>query len=325
VRRVVAYGPACVGNVAAGFDVLGAAMAPLDGGLWGDRVEVREAAAFSLTCSGPFAHLLPCNPEDNLAWKACEAFARRLGRALPPLALRLEKGLPVASGLGSSSATVVATLRALDAFLGHPLAPPEEDAVLLAAAGEAEAHAAGSAHLDNVAPALLGGLRLVSADGRAHALPFPPELRFVLISPELTLSTRAARAALPRQVPLQLAVAHAQNLASLVHALHTADLGLLQACLRDLLAEPHRAGLVPGFRAVQAAAMERGALGCSLSGSGPAAFAVAEHGLADEIGAAMGRAWAAAGIAARIVHCNLDHQGARVLEAEGGAATDEVP
>jgi homoserine kinase len=311
VRRVLAYGPACIGNVAAGFDVLGAAVAPIDGGLWGDRVEVREAAAFRLTWAGPFAHLLPREPAENLVWKACEAFARRLGQPLPPLAAHLEKGLPVGSGLGSSSATVVATLRALDAFLGHPL---DEDA-LLAAAGEAEAHASGAAHLDNVAPALLGGLRLVAPDGRAHPLPFPSGLRFVLASPELSLATRAARAALPRQVPLELAAAHAQNLAALVHALHTDDRELLRACLRDPLAEPHRADLVPGFRAVQAAALGLGALGCSLSGSGPAVFAVAEHAAAEGIGAAMCRAWAAAGVAARAVHCTLDPAGARVLEA----------
>jgi homoserine kinase len=312
VKRVLAYGPACIGNVAAGFDVLGAALAPEEGGLWGDRVEVRRAAELALVCSGPFAGRLPAEPTENLAWKACQAFARRFGRALPPFELRLHKGLPVASGLGSSSATVVATLRALEAFLRHPL----DEADLLAAAGEAEAHASGSAHLDNVAPALLGGLRLVSADGRAYALPFPPRLRFVLVSPELTLTTRAARAALPREVPLPLAVAHAQNLAALVHALHAGDRELLRHSLKDLLAEPYRAALVAGFRDVQAAALGQGALGCSLSGAGPALFAVAETGLAPEIGAAMRRAWARHQVAAEVRICTLDPQGARVLEAE---------
>jgi homoserine kinase len=324
VKRVRAYGPAGIGNVAAGFDVLGAAVAPAGGGLWGDVVEVRElppgaAGAESpgpapdeilLVCDGPFAHQLPADPADNLAVKACAAFAGRLGRRLPRLELRLTKGLPVGSGLGSSSATVVAVVRALDALLDRPL----DETGLLGAAGEAEAHAAGAAHLDNVAAALLGGLRLVDPGGRARLLPFPEELRFVLAVPALTLTTRAARAALPAAVPLGLAAAHAQNLAALVHALHVADRQLLRACLRDLLAEPHRAGLVPGFRQVQAAGLDAGAWGCSFSGAGPAMFAVVEAGAAPAVGEAMRRAWAGAGIAAEVRVCVLDLLGARLLD-----------
>lgn len=320
MKRVRAFGPACVGNVAAGFDVLGAAVAPAGGEPWGDVVEVRElppeAAAprglvpeIALVCDGPFAHQLPADPADNLAVKACAAVARRLGRPLPRLALRLTKGLPVGSGLGSSSATVVAVVRALDALLDRPL----DEAGLLGAAGEAEAHAAGAAHLDNVAAALLGGLRLVDPGGRARLLPFPEDLRFVLAVPELTLTTRVARAALPAAVPLGLAAAHAQNLAALVHALHAADRRLLRACLRDLLAEPHRAGLVPGFREVQAAGLGAGAWGCSFSGAGPAVFAVAEAGAAPAVGEAMRAAWAGAGVAAAVKVCVLDRQGARLL------------
>ena len=347
-RWVVAYGPACLGNFAAGFDVLGAALAPAAGGLWGDLVEIRETGeapgggtpSRSLVCLGPFAHLLPDDPAQNLAMRACEAFERQLGRALPPLAMRLYKGLPVGSGLGSSSATVVAVLRALEALVGqpapaaHPSNPtnpanpanpenpespenPEIDAArLLRAAGEAESHAAGDVHLDNVAPALLGGLRLIDPAGGAPALPFPEELRFVMLSPELTLTTRAARAVLPATVPFAVAVAHGQNLAALVHALYAGDRALLRVCLRDLLAEPYRAALVPGFRAVQAAALKAGAVGCSLSGAGPATFAVVEAAAADEVGEAMRRAWAGAGVASRVTVCGLDEVGARVLEGD---------
>ncbi|MBV8202458.1 MAG: homoserine kinase [Acidobacteria bacterium] len=332
MKRVRAYGPAGVGNVAAGFDVLGAAVAPAGGEPWGDVVEVRELAArpagadpgVSLVCDGPFAHQLPADPAANLAVKTCAAFARRLGRRLPRLSVRLTKGLPVGSGLGSSSATVVATIRALDALLDRPL----DDAGLLAVAGDAEAHAAGAPHLDNVAAALLGGLRLVDPDGRARALPFPDELRFVLAVPALTLTTRAARAALPAAVPLGLAVAHAQNLAALVHALHAGDRELLRGCLRDLLAEPHRAGLVRGFRQVQAAGLAAGAWGCSLSGAGPAVFALAEAGAAPAVGEAMRRAWEGAGVAAAVKLCVLDRQGARLLgpgEFPAGAPADADP
>jgi homoserine kinase len=335
MKRVRAYGPAGIGNLAAGFDVLGAAVAPTGGEAWGDIVEITEISEIgeigeigsqigepppqapeagpdvTLICDGPFAHQLPADPADNVAVKACAAVARVVrGRQLPRLVLRLTKGLPVGSGLGSSSATVVAVVRALDELLGRPL----DEAGLLAAAGEAEAHASGALHLDNVAAALLGGLRLVDPGGGARLLPFPDDLRFVLAVPALTLTTRAARAALPATVPLGLAVAHAQNLAALVHALHAGDRGLLRACLRDLLAEPHRAALVPGFREVQAAGLAAGAWGCSLSGAGPAVFAVAEAGAAPVVGDALREAWVGAGVACEIKVCVLDRRGARVLE-----------
>lgn len=307
MRRVRAFGPASIGNLAAGFDVLGAAIRPVVGEPLGDWVEVQEAKASSFVCEGPFAHRLPTAPDDNLALKARVAYERLLGSPLPPLAMRLHKGLPVGSGLGSSSATVVAALVALDAFLGTPLGKER----LLEAAGEAEGHGCGAAHLDNVAPALLGGLRLVDAAGRTHSLPFPSELRFVVVSPQLELTTREARRALPSEVPLNLAVAHAQNLAGLVRALHSGDGELRRICLRDLLAEPHRAPLVPGFRAVQAAALAAGAEGCTFSGAGPAIFAVAALELASAVSSAMVEAWGEAGIASTFRCCELDSRGAR--------------
>ncbi|HTL98538.1 MAG TPA: homoserine kinase [Holophagaceae bacterium] len=301
------FAPASIGNLAAGFDTLGAALRPVEGPPLGDRVEVRASDRATLTWDGPFAAQLPEDPARNLALRACDAFARAWGHDLPPLAMHLHKGLPVGSGLGSSSATVVATLRALDLFFERPL----DDERLLRAAGDAEAHASGAVHLDNVAPALLGGLRFMDALGRAVALPFPGDLRFVIAMPELNLLTRDARAVLPGAVPLALALDHARNLASLTHALHAGDRDLLKATLRDLIAEPHRARLVPGFRETQAAALEAGAWGCSLSGAGPALFAVAEADRAAAIGDAMRGAWSARGVVSRAFVCALDTEGAR--------------
>ncbi len=314
---VTAYAPAGIGNFAAGFDLLGAAIAPVDGELWGDRVAVRRVVGRRmeegdrLECRGPFAHRLPADPRQNLVLKARDAFAQRLGATLPALDFILHKNLPVASGLGSSASSVAATLVALNELLDRPLG----DRDLLAAAGEAEAQASGAVHLDNVAPALLGGLRLVDPIAGSRALPFPERLRFVLWVPELELETRLARSVLPRELSVPHAVAWAQNLGALIHALHTDDRALLTTVLRDSLAEPHRAALVPGFREVQRAALAAGALGCTLSGAGPAIFAVVEPEAAESIATAGLEAWRAAGVVAQARICRLDPVGARPIGA----------
>lgn len=311
MSSIRAFAPASIGNLAAGFDTLGAALRPMEGPPLGDWVEVREAPRAEFSWDGPFAAQVPADPGQNLALRARDTFARVWGRALPPLAIHLHKGLPVGSGLGSSSASVVATLRALDLLFEHPL----DDQHLLLAAGEAEAQASGAIHLDNVAPSLLGGVRFIDALGRAVALPFPETLTFVIATPELNLLTREARAALPEKVPFRLAVDHACNLASLVHALQEKDLLLLKHTLRDLLAEPHRAHLVPGFFSVKTAALASGAWGCSLSGAGPAIFALAESDHAKAVGFAMREAWAEQGVTSQILLCALDTLGARAIEA----------
>ncbi|HYG63683.1 MAG TPA: homoserine kinase [Thermoanaerobaculia bacterium] len=317
MRRLRAYAPASIGNVAAGFDILGAALAPLEppapadssgGGLWGDVVELAEGPP-GLRVEGPYAHRLPPEPEENLVLRAFGLFRAALGREVVLPAVTLHKRLPVKSGLGSSSASAVAALVAFNAWEGEPLGR----AALLELAGRTEELAAGAPHLDNVAPSLLGGLRLVTDDGAPRALPFPDGLLFAVVHPDLELATAAARAVLPRQVPLADAVCFAQNLAGFVHALDRGDLGLLRRCLRDPLAEPFRAGLVPGFREAQRAALAAGALGCSLSGAGPATFAVAEAELAAGVASGMQEAFAAAGATSTARLCRLDLQGARIL------------
>jgi homoserine kinase len=324
-----AYAPAGIGNFAAGFDLLGAALAPLDGSLWGDVVLAEEseaAAAPALTTSGPYAGRMPADPGDNLVLRTYGLYREALAArdiACPALAFHLEKNLPPASGLGSSASSVVATLVACQRCLGEPLG--RSDLFLLA--GRAEGLTSGAIHLDNVVPILAGGLQLLVpghagdlADLRggglpeARALPWPDDLVLVVASPAFELATAASRAVLPRAFALAETLAFAENLAGFVLAVCSGDRELLRRCLRDVLTEPHRAGLVPGFRAAQAAALARGALGCGLSGAGPALFAVAEspaHG--SEVGEALSRALEAAGLAVEIRLCGLDRQGARVL------------
>jgi homoserine kinase len=314
---VRAYAPACIGNFAAGFDLLGAAIAPLDGSPWGDVVAAERAAVPSLAVAGPFAAQMPADPGENLVLRSYLLYREAVeakGAACPPLAFRLTKNLPRCSGLGSSACSIAATLAACQHLLGEPLSVPE----LFAVAGRAEGFVSGSIHLDNVVPILIGGLQLmVPGDGlpEARSLPWPEDLVLVLLVPAFELATVRSRQVLPPGFTLAETLGFAENLAGFVQALATGDRALLGRCLRDVLTEPYRAALVPGFRAVQAAALARGALGCGLSGSGPAIFAVAEspeHGL--EVGEAMRRALAEVGLASQVRLCGLDRQGARVLE-----------
>lgn len=314
---LVAYAPASIGNVAAGFDLLGAALAPLDGSLLGDLVQVAHATEASFQLTGPSAPALADDRRPNLVLRARDLFVEAVragGEEVGPFAITLEKRLPVASGLGSSAASIVATLVALQALCGDPLSGSD----LLNLAGRAEGITSGERHLDNVAPSLLGGLQLLvpGRDGlpATRRLPWPTDLLLVVVHPAFRLATAESRGALPERPGWRETVDFAGNLASLVEALHTGDRALLGRCLRDPIVEAHRAPLVPGFRAIQAAALAAGALGCSLSGSGPSIFAVAENELrAGVISAAIRNGFREVGLASQGWICALDPEGARVL------------
>lgn len=229
----------------------------------------------------------------------------------PGLRLRLEKGTPLSSGMGSSAASAVA-----GAFAVHALFPGRvavED--LLGPCLEAEAAVAGR-HADNLAPALLGGMILVeSCDPlRVHRIEPALDLHFVVAKPAVGVDTKAARAAIPDALPRADAVAQLGAVAGLVHALHAGDLELAVRSIRDRVAEPYRKHLVPAFDAVHAAALGAGARACSISGAGPALFALLDDpGKAPGVGAAMVAAWKDAGVEARAWSSPLAKEGARVL------------
>jgi homoserine kinase len=243
-----------------------------------------------------------------------EAVEQEGGRC-PFFEFHLEKNLPVNSGLGSSASSIVATLVGLQAALGEPLGWPE----VLELAGRAEGIFSGGIHLDNVAPSLSGGLQLVVPGRRegqafaARSLPWFEDLLVVVVHPDYELPTAASRAALPASVPLTTTVDWGRNLAALVHALHIRDRGLFTRTLRDLLVEPYRASLVPGFAAAKAEAFAAGAWGCSLSGSGPSVFTVVDEPRAEAVLAALRQAFRKAGLESRGWLCGIDSQGGRVL------------
>ncbi len=303
------FAPATVANLGPGFDLLGLAVTGP-----GDEVEATplpQPGRVTLEVVGGAG--IPTDPEANTAGIAARALLRQLGDP-GGVALRLVKGLPPGSGLGSSAASAVAAAWAV-ARLYAPDLPRE---ALLGACLEAEATVSGR-HLDNVAPALLGGLVLVRRvdPPQVLPLPFPRDLHLALVAPRITFRTEAARALLPRQVALEAAVAQGRNLAALLTACFRDDPDLFTASLEDWLAEPYRIPRIPGFARARAAALEAGAQGGVLAGSGPTLALVGRRpgALVTAAGAAVA-VWAELGIEAKVYLVQVDRRGVR--EVEGG-------
>jgi homoserine kinase len=262
-----AFAPASVGNVAIGFDIMGFSVDAI-----GDRATVRrtpEPGVSIAAIRGAVADL-PMEADRNTAGRALQVMHESL--SLPfGLQLELDKGIPLASGLGGSAASAVAAVVAANAVLAKPCTLVE----LLKFAMQGEKVASGSLHVDNIAASLFGGLVLtVGIDHpRVKQIPVPAAIRAVIVHPHMFLSTRSARSILKGSVPMKDFVWQTANLAGFISACYTHDLDLLRESFEDVVIEPQRAALIPGFTDVRRAAMSAGALGCSISGAGPTVFA----------------------------------------------------
>lgn len=281
MTSVTAFAPATVSNVACGFDVLGF---PLESP--GDEVTATLASVgVRIVDIQNDGGRLPRDAARNTAGVAVLALLARLGERRG-VDLVIRKGLPLSSGLGGSAASAVAAVVAVNALMGAD-APME---TLLACALEGERLGAGSAHADNIAPCLCGGFVLVRCANPPDIirLPVPPGLTAVVVHPEIEIETAKARALLGDTVPLQDAVRQWANLGAFVDGLHRGDFKQIARSLEDSIAEPRRAPLVPGLAMIKRAAVEAGALGCSLSGSGPSLFALCQTpAIATAVAAAM--------------------------------------
>jgi len=263
--KATAFAPASVGNIGVGFDLLGHTIAGP-----GDRAQVTRIGEPVVRISAIEGDVdgvaqLPLDAPLNTAGRALIELRERHGIA-HGFELRLHKGIPLGSGLGGSAASCVAALVAANALLDVPL--EREDLYPLALAGEAVA--SGSTHGDNVAPMLFGGVVLATST-RAIRLP-APELYCAAVHPHFVLETRHARAALVEPYSIGDFVQQSEHLALFLTGLARADLALIAEGLRDVLVEPRRAALIPGFAEVKAAALAHGALGASISGAGPTVF-----------------------------------------------------
>jgi homoserine kinase len=271
-----AFAPASVGNVAIGFDILGFSVNAI-----GDTATVRRTTdgGVRIKAIRGVAADLPMEAARNTAGRALQAMRDAL--SLPfGLELELDKGIPLASGLGGSAASAVAAVVAANAVLPKPCSQLE----LLKFAMQGEKVASGSLHVDNIAPSLFGGLVLtVGIDQpRVKQIPVPPAVRAVIVHPHMFLSTRQARAILKGSVLMKDFVWQTANLAGFISGCYTNDIDMLRESFEDVVIEPQRAALIPGFTPVRRAAISAGALGCSISGAGPTMFAwcLESHALA---------------------------------------------
>jgi homoserine kinase len=255
---------------------------------------------------------LPVEPKHNTAGRAVQAMHEALAPGFG-FELDIEKGIPLGSGMGGSAASAVAAVVAANALLYAP-APQLQ---LLKFAMEGEIVASGSAHIDNIAPCLYGGLILtVGIDNpRVKQIPVPRGLRCVLVHPHMYLGTREARAILNTNVSRSDFVWQSANLAGFISGCYSNDLEMIRESFNDVIIEPQRQSLIPGFKDVQRAAMSAGALGCSISGAGPAVFAwsVLQH--AEAVRGAMAAAFAAHGLQSDSWVSPMQNYGARVVKA----------
>lgn len=308
MNSIKAYAPATVANVACGFDVLGFAVEEP-----GDFVTVAYSNTGEVrikTISGDGGRL-PLDVARNTAGVAIQAYLSHLG-IRRGVEITLEKKLPLGSGLGSSAASAAAALVAINELCGNQLTREQ----LVPFAMEAERVACGTAHADNVAPALMGGIVLVRSYHPLDlvSIPHPEHLYCTLLAPYIELRTEDARKVLKQEISLKEGILQWGNLAGLIAGLIKGDYALIGRSLQDVIIEPTRALLIPGFDAIKEAALQAGVLGCSISGSGPTIFALSDSiTIAQQAAEAMRRALQDVGLEGTTYVSTINKLGARVI------------
>lgn len=307
-RTVKAFAPATVSNLGPGFDVLGVALHQP-----GDIVVASRQAERDLVFSVKTSQTqVPLDSRSNVAAYVTDLI---LNEVRPPFGLRmvLHKSMPIGSGLGSSAASSVAAAMAVNALIPKPLPKAE----LLRFALQGELFACGSMHADNAAPCLLGGGCLIRSYNPVDVIPIPIDrsLVWIVIHPHVVVMTKKSRAILPHKIPLRSAVRQWGNVAGLVLGLASGDHDLISRSVEDVIMEPLRAKLIPGFNAVKETALKTGALGCSISGSGPSVFAIAPSmSAAQNISAAMVKAFRrSAGVSCDVFISRTNQDGAHIV------------
>lgn len=281
-NSIQAFAPATVANVCCGFDILGFAL-----DYPGDSVKVtlRDDDQIQLVSIVGDNGKLPREPTKNTASVSVISFLKAIG-STQGVDIELTKNLPLGSGMGSSAASGVAALLAINELMGNPLTRTQ----LIPHAMEAERIACGSAHADNVAPGLLGGFVLVREYTPLDVIRIDAteNIYCTLVHPHLELKTEDSRRVLRHSISLKDTITQSGNIAALMIGLTKPDYSLIGRSLRDVIAEPFRSAFIPGFDAMRHVAIEAGALGFGISGSGPTVFAISEsHAKANSAGEAI--------------------------------------
>ncbi len=268
MKEVRIFAPASVANVSCGFDVLGFCLDPV-----GDEMVIRRVKEKGVRITKIEGENLPKEVEKNVAGVAVLAYLSE-HPCESGFEIEIYKKIKPGSGIGSSSASAAGAVFGVNHLVDHPLS--RKEIVKYAMAGESLA--SGAPHADNVAPVILGGFTLVRSISPLDIvqLPSPKDLFATLVHPKIELKTADARAILKQSVPLKNAIQQWGNLASFVSALYTEDYDLLSRCMVDEIIEPYRSKLIPEFTAIRKAAIDAGALGSGISGSGPSIFALSK-------------------------------------------------
>jgi len=268
MNEIKIFSPATVANVACGFDVLGFCLDSV-----GDEMIVRKIDKKGVFITKVEGFDLPLETELNVAGVSALA----MYEALKPdcgFEIEIYKNIKPGSGIGSSAASAVGSVLGMNELLGKPFNKTQ----LTEFAIKGEALASKCEHADNLAPAIFGGFTLVKSVSPLEVLqiPVPNNLYATIIHPQIEIKTSEARAILPKQVALQDAITQWSNFGSLIHGLHTSDYQLIKRSLHDVIIEPHRSKLIPCFEEVKKTALQHGALGSGISGSGPSIFSLSE-------------------------------------------------
>ncbi len=309
-ESITAFAPATVANVGCGFDIMGFA---LKGS--GDKVTITlqtDTDDQNIAMTGHYANLIPSARDKNTAGVAVNAYLQATGKTDIKLSIGLEKNLPLGSGLGSSAASAAAAVFAVNKLLGNYLTINE----LIPFAMEGERIACGSAHADNVAPSLLGGFVLIRSYNPLDIVQVkcPDELFCAVLHPHIELKTSDARRILKRDIPMNDVIKQTANAAAFMIGIIKEDFDLLGRSICDLLAEPKRTQLIPGFEPVKRAALDAGAIGCGISGSGPSVFALCKGELtAGRVAMEMQKTFSEAGLSSDTIISPLNAPGACIV------------
>jgi homoserine kinase len=302
MKSIRVFCPGTIANVSCGFDVLGLSLAGV-----GDYMTVTQTAIKGITISEILGQDLPMETTQNVAGVAGLALLEALGSDAG-FDIKIDKRIKAGSGIGSSAASSAGAVWAINNLLGDPFTTKE----LIPFAMEGERLASGVAHADNVAPALLGGFTLVRSTDPLDviSLPSPSALYATVIHPQIEIKTADSRRILKSNLSLKDAITQWGNVGGLVAGLYREDYELIGRSLQDVVIEPVRSILIPGFNEIKEAALNAGALGGGISGSGPSVFALSKgKDKALKVADAMRHAYEPFGISFDIHISNINEKG----------------